>query len=255
MTTELQAARIDRRRVADQILDDLRTQILSGTLPHGTKLPAERELAAQYGVSGPTIREAMRVLTAMGLVDSRNGFGSTVNAQSDTLMSVSISSVVRFEKVGARDVFGLLALLNTYAAQLAVERATAEEIASLRRAVERASAVDDARHGVEELRNFHHILSAISHHPLLAALSRAIVDIQLALAVAYSSERSGSWKTVAGSLRKMRMQIVDALEERDAARAVKLVRAFHERTLELIGAAEQAASPAGRRPPSRRPHH
>jgi DNA-binding FadR family transcriptional regulator len=222
----------------------------------------------------------MRVLTAMGLVDSRNGSGSTVNAQSDTLMSVSISSVVQFEKVGAHDVFGLLGLLNTYAAQLAVERATAEEIASLRRAAERASAVDDVRHGVEELRNFHHTLSAISHHPLLAALCRAIVDIQLGLAVAYSSERSGSWKTVAGSLRKMRMDIVEALEERDAARAVELVRAFHERTLDLIGsasggrrgkasdpeitqlvstlsgepvgAAGRAASRGSRRPPSRR---
>src|ERR1700694_1765254 len=130
---------------------------------HGTWLPAERELAAHYGVSGPTIREAMRVLTAMGLVDSRNGFGSTVNAQSDTLMSVWISSVVQFEKVGARDVFGLLALLNTYAAQLAVERATAEEIASLRQAAERASGVDSVGQGPEPLRNFHHTLSAISH--------------------------------------------------------------------------------------------
>src|SRR4051812_20039760 len=99
MITDQHPAKIDRRRVADQILDDLRGQILSGALPHGTKLPAERELAAHYGVSGPTIREAMRVLTAMGLVDSRNGSGSTVNAQSDTLMSVSISSVMQFEKV------------------------------------------------------------------------------------------------------------------------------------------------------------
>src|SRR3982074_3700471 len=85
MITDRQPAKIDRRRVADQILEDLRGQILSGALPHGTKLPAERELAVHYGVSGPTIREAMRVLTAMGLVDSRNGSGSTVNAQSDTL--------------------------------------------------------------------------------------------------------------------------------------------------------------------------
>jgi DNA-binding FadR family transcriptional regulator len=235
LTTDLQTVRIDRRRVADQILDDLRQQILSGALPHGTKLPAERELAARYGVSGPTIREAMRVLTAMGLVDSRNGSGSTVTAQSDTLMSVSISSVVQFEKVGAQDIFGLLALLDAYAVQLAVERATVAEIATLRRAAERASAIPDVREGVEQLKDFHHTLSAISHHPLLAALCRAIVDIQLGLAVSYSGERSGSWKTVAGALRKMRVQIVEALEDRDADRAVMLVGAFHARTLDLIG--------------------
>src|SRR3981081_4206117 len=145
MTADRPPLTIERRPVASQILGHLRAQILSGALPHGARLPAERELAAHYGVSGPTIREAMRVLTAMGLVDSRNGSGSTVTAQSDTLMSVSISSVVPFAKVGARDVFGLLALLYAYAVQLAVERATVEEIATLRRAAERASAIVDVR--------------------------------------------------------------------------------------------------------------
>jgi DNA-binding FadR family transcriptional regulator len=235
MITGQQPAKINRRRVADQILDDLRGQILSGALAHGTKLPAERELAAHYGVSGPTIREAMRVLTAMGLVDSRNGSGSTVNAQSDTLMSVSISSVMQFEKVGAPDVFGLLALLYSYVARLAVERATAEEIASLRRAAERVSAIDSLGQGSDELSHFHHTLSAISHHPLLAALCRAIVDIQIGLAVGYSADDSRSSKRVLGSLRKARMDIVEALEERDADRAVELVRAYHERTLDLLG--------------------
>jgi DNA-binding FadR family transcriptional regulator len=239
MSAAQQPLNIDRRRVADQILEDLRGQILSGALPHGTKLPAERELAAHYGVSGPTIREAMRVLTAMGLVDSRNGSGSTVTAQSDTLMSISISSVVQFEKIGAPDVFGLLALLYSFAAQLAVERATAEEIASLRRAAERASAIDGVRQGAEELKNFHHTLSAISHHPLLAALCRAIVDIQIGLAVGHSGEDSRSSKRVVSSLGKMRMDIVEALEDRDADRAVELVRAYHERTLDLLGFASR----------------
>jgi GntR family transcriptional regulator, transcriptional repressor for pyruvate dehydrogenase complex len=239
MIIDQPAAKIDRRRVADQILEDLRGQILSGALPHGTKLPAERELAAHYGVSGPTIREAMRVLTAMGLVDSRNGSGSTVNAQSDTLMSVSISSVMQFEKAGPRDVFGLLALLYSYAAPLAVERATAEEIASLRQAAERASALDTIGQAPDELRNFHHTLAAISHHPLLAALCRAIVDIQIGLAVGHAGEDSRSSKKVLGALRKTRMDIVEALEDRDAARAVELVRAYHERTLDLLGFASR----------------
>jgi len=46
---------IGRGRVADQILDDLRERILTGELPNGSRLPAERELAGQYGVSGATI--------------------------------------------------------------------------------------------------------------------------------------------------------------------------------------------------------
>jgi DNA-binding FadR family transcriptional regulator len=239
---------IQRRRVADQILDDLRDQILSGALPHGAKLPAERELAARYGVSGPTIREAVRVLTAMGLVASRNGSASTVTAQSDTLMSVSISSVVQFEKMGPRDVFGLLELLYTYVAQLAVERATPDEIASLRRAAERTAATGGVRDGAEELRNFHHTLSAMSHHPLLAALCRAIVDIQIGLAVEHAGEHSRSWKAVWGTLGKLRTEIVEALEDRDAVRATQLVQVLHQRVVDQIQSSPRAkanASEAG----------
>src|ERR1700760_1900769 len=113
--------RLSRGRVADQIVEDLRVQILSGALPDGARLPSERELAAQYDVSAPTVREAVRVLTAMGLLNTRNGSRTTVTARGDTLLAMSISSVVQFEKATAADVFGLLGTLYSYAAELAVE--------------------------------------------------------------------------------------------------------------------------------------
>jgi GntR family transcriptional regulator, transcriptional repressor for pyruvate dehydrogenase complex len=250
MSADQQPGKIYRTRIADQILEDLRGQIFSGALPHGTKLPSERQLAAQYGVSGPTIREAIRVLTAMGLVESRNGSGSTVNAQSDTLMAASISSVVQFEKMGPNDVFGLLSLLNAYAVQLAVERATTDDIASLREAAERAAPVEGVRPGADHLRNFHHTLSAISHHPLLATLCRAIVDIQIGLAVDYSGGKPRSWKTVSAELREMRMGIVVALEERDAVCAAELVQAYHQRVVEQMQGSQRGKGNAAGSGPS-----
>src|ERR1700751_2046930 len=99
-------AKIYRGRVADQIVEDLRAQTLSGPLPAGSRLPAERELAAYYDVSGPTVREAIRVLTAMGLVNTRNGSRATVTPQGDTLLAVSIASVVQVEKVSGREGLG-----------------------------------------------------------------------------------------------------------------------------------------------------
>src|ERR1700741_3863743 len=96
-------AKLYRGRVADQIADDLRGQILSGALPDGSRLPSEQELAVHYGVSGPTIREAIRVLTAMGLVNTRNGSRTTVTARSDTMLVMSIASIIQFEKMGAPD--------------------------------------------------------------------------------------------------------------------------------------------------------
>src|SRR4030088_1125698 len=121
-------AKLYRGRVADQIVEDLRSQILSGALPDGARLPSERELAAQYDVSAPTVREAVRVLTAMGLLSTRNGSRTTVTASGDTLLAMSIASVVQFEKATAADVFGLLGTLNAYAVELAVVRASDQDI-------------------------------------------------------------------------------------------------------------------------------
>jgi DNA-binding FadR family transcriptional regulator len=231
MTMNQQPGKIYRKRVADQILEDLRGQILSGALAHGAKLPSERELAAQYGVSGPTIREAIRVLTAMGLVTSRNGSGSTVTAQSDTLIAVSIAAAVQFGKMEARDVFGLLGVLNTYAVRLAAERATAEELVLLRQAAEHTAALDNADQAAAELKEYFHTLALLSHHPLLIALCRFITEVQIGLAVELSG---GKLERVAGALYEARIDIVEALERRDGDRAVELVEDYHRQVIERI---------------------
>ena len=145
------SAKLYRGRVADQIVEDLGGQILSGALPDGARLPSERELATHYDVSGPTIREAIRALTAMGLLSTRNGSRTTVTARSDTLLAMSIASVVQFEKMTAADVFGVLGELNAYAVEQAVERATEEDIAGLRR--RRRAGGQDRRRGVGRRRN------------------------------------------------------------------------------------------------------
>src|SRR5260370_35511630 len=115
------SARLYRGRVADQIVEDLRGQILSGALPDGARLPSERELAANYDVSVPTIREAVRVLTAMGLLNTRNGSRTTVTADGYSLLVMSIAAAVQFGNMGASSVGGVLGALNAYAVEQAAD--------------------------------------------------------------------------------------------------------------------------------------
>jgi DNA-binding FadR family transcriptional regulator len=228
------STRLYRGRVADQIVEDLRGQILSGALADGARLPSERELAARYDVSAPTIREAVRVLTAMGLLSTRNGSRTTVTARGDALLAMSIASVVQFEKATAADVFGLLGALNAYAVEQAVQRASDEDIAGLRAAAERAAEIGDVESSAAALLNFFVTLSAISHNPLLAALCRFITQIQIGLAVDLSRETSEEWGRVPRSLSKARMDIVDAVARRDAATAVQLIREYHDKVIKRV---------------------
>lgn len=226
--------RLYRGRVADQIIDDLRAQILSGVLPDGSRLPAERELAARYGVSPATVREAIRVLTSMGLVNTRNGSRTTVTAQGDTLLAVSIASVVQFEKVGTREVFGLLSALNAYAAELAAEHASDEEIARLRTAAEHAARAEGVPESAAALRDFFLTLAEISHNPLLAALCRFITEMQLGVALKVSRGESRDWGQVSSRMNEGRIGIADAIARRDPARAASTVREYHRQVVDRI---------------------
>ena len=226
-----------RGRVADQIADDLRRQILSGELADGARLPSERELATHYDVSAPTIREAVRVLNSMGLLNTRNGSRTTVNANGDALLAMSIASIVQFEKASAADVFGLLGVLNAYAAQLAVDHASDDEIDQLRTAAEQTTRRTDG----ESILNYFVTLSAISHNPLLAALCRLITRIQIGLADELSKKNDQPWSWVARPLDKARLEIVDAIATRDAERAVELVRDYHRKVLKRIQSSPSAA--------------
>jgi DNA-binding FadR family transcriptional regulator len=232
--------KIGRGRVADRIVDDLRERILGGDLANGSRLPAERELADQYGVSGATVREAVRVLGAMGLVSVRHGSGSFVTAETNTMIAMSIAAVVQLEDVGVADLLGVLGALNRYAAQLAVRDATDAEIASLREAAEKLAVIDDVDRTIEALRTFLRRLSEISHNALLCALCRYLVDVQVDLAFEMSRGRLSEWRRIGGGLHDDRLAIVKALESRSAERAAELVEAYTTRAMSLILATPQA---------------
>ena len=225
--------------MADQIVEDLRAQILDGRLANGSKLPSEKELAAHYDVSGPTIREAVRVLTAMGLLNLRNGARATVTAQTGPLLALSLASVVQFEKLGARDVLGLLGVLQAYAAELAAQEASEEEIARLREAAEGTREVTELS-AVEALRTYFGLLAEFSHNPLLAALCTCISDFQVGLATEMLGERPDGWSKIAGSVTDLRLQIVDAIAARDGALSAQLVRDYHRRVVERIQSLPEA---------------
>jgi GntR family transcriptional repressor for pyruvate dehydrogenase complex len=231
---------VNRTGVADQIIAELRQKILGGSLLSGAQLPTERELAEEYGVSGATVREAVRALAAMGFVDVRHGSGSYVTARPDTFAAASIASIVQLENVGAFDVIKVLGLLIGYAAELAAEKASAARIASVRKAAERLASVSAVQQTLADLKAFHRELVKSSQNKLLEALCNYLVDVQAEIGLALAGNSLRSWKQLVGSLQPDRMAIVEALEERNSAKALAVTRAFHEHTLALIGSSPRA---------------
>ena len=94
---------VTRATAADQIIEQLRTQILTGLLPVGAKLPTERELGLEFGVSSPTVREALRALSSMGLVEARQGSGAYVAPNLSRIMASAMGMLMQLENVELAD--------------------------------------------------------------------------------------------------------------------------------------------------------
>lgn len=86
--------RIEPRKLYLQIADQIMDHVGDGRLPPGSKLPAERELATQMGVSRPSVREALIVLELLGVVEIRIGHGTFVMGKAASLETLESAKMV-----------------------------------------------------------------------------------------------------------------------------------------------------------------
>jgi DNA-binding FadR family transcriptional regulator len=231
---EAGAYRRDRTGAADRVLEDLRSRILSGALERGVRLPSEKELASYYEVSAPTIREAIRALSAMSMVEVRHGAGTFVVAESSALMTSAMTAVVELENIDLLSIFDLSETLYLQAASLAVDVASDEEIAGLRAAAERFESATDDDAFAAALEAFLKTLVGVSHNRLLEAISAYLIETQIRLARDAASRVPSAWKKIAGPLAAERLAIADALAGRDREQADEAVRVYMSRGRELV---------------------
>ena len=234
MSAEPGAIPFDRGRIADRIFDDLRDRIARGELARGARLPAERELAVQYRVSGATVREAVRALAATGFIEVRHGSGAYVSAANDRLVAASLGAIIQLEEVSSADILGLLSVLHLHAASLAVEHATTEDIAALDASVEALAKGQSAAELAQALTEFLHALATATHSPLLIALCNFLSELQVRLALDASRQSAPTWRKMTGALANERAALVAALRARSRVEAVAAMHRYQGKAMKLV---------------------
>jgi len=89
---------IKKARVAEEIADRIRVLILDGTLPTGQPLPAERQLAARFGVSRGSVRDAFRLLETIGLLETRHGQGTFARELDVDRLVAPLASILTYRR-------------------------------------------------------------------------------------------------------------------------------------------------------------
>ena len=120
----MEVGQIRQRRLSDNIVEQLETMILEGTLQPGQRLPPERALAEQFGVSRPSLREAVQRLAAKGLLISRQGGGNFVTEHLGASFSDPLIRLLENRPEAHRDLLEFRRTLEADCAYYAAQRAT-----------------------------------------------------------------------------------------------------------------------------------
>ena len=165
-------------RLSDRVADAVLESITARGLHQGDRLPTERELAAQFGVSRTVVREAVRSLVAKEIVDARPGRGLTVSAPEPDTARQSIALFLRGRpETDYRKVDEVRRLLETEVVALAAARATDAERAALNGVCdEMASRLRDLTEASRLDVEFHRQIAAATHNELYLLMLDALAD-------------------------------------------------------------------------------
>ncbi|HET9820724.1 MAG TPA: FadR/GntR family transcriptional regulator [Burkholderiaceae bacterium] len=162
---------VETRRLYRQIADQLRALIAAGEFPVGSRLPPERDLAAQLGVSRPSVREALIALEVEGLVEVRMGSGIYVTALEPTPAKRAAAA----DALGPFDIMRARQLIETELVALAAEASTPALVKRLRAALR--SMEEDIAAGVMPLRGDREFHIALAEASGNAALVRVVGEL------------------------------------------------------------------------------
>ena len=119
---------IKTKRLYEEIVEQIKQLITDGKLKPGDKLLAERELAEQFQVSRASVREAIRTLEMLGVIDIRPGEGTFVRRTGADDIIRPLAMFLAVERSSLLDMFEMRRIFETANASLAAERATQEEL-------------------------------------------------------------------------------------------------------------------------------
>lgn len=171
---------IQQPSIVEQIIQSVKQSIINGELQPGQRLPSELELSRQLGVGRGAVREAMKVLQALGVVTIRQGDGTyIVDGTTPTMLSPLVFAIL-LETNTTMDLFELRRLLEIGYCELAARNATEEDwtrIEAAARALEDYAKTEQVDETVRLDLDFHYAILESTHNPLVIRIGRTVEDL------------------------------------------------------------------------------
>lgn len=212
-------------RLYEQLVQQIEQRVVAGELRPGDKLPSERELAEQFGVSRTAVREAVKALREKGLVEVQLGRGTYITDSTSQAVRHSLGFMVKIgQGDGLIDLVQVRAIFEPEIAAIAASMAADADLQALQKAVDAMdAALNDAERFVEADLEFHLALAGATRNSLIPLLINPIVDL-------LREQRKRIFLVEGGPQRGQyhHKRILAAVQQRDPAAAREAMRAHLE---------------------------
>jgi GntR family transcriptional repressor for pyruvate dehydrogenase complex len=169
---------VEKKRAYEDIVRQVIALIEEGKLKRGDQLPSERDLTEIFKVSRTTVREAIRTLESMKLLQCRQGTGTYVLASSEEDLIQPLAAALFNAKDDIRDIFYTRKIIEPHVAQLAAENATPEDIEKMENILRtQKECIERGENIIETDSAFHSIVAGAAKNRVIERLSLALVDL------------------------------------------------------------------------------
>jgi GntR family transcriptional regulator, transcriptional repressor for pyruvate dehydrogenase complex len=232
-TTDQMFSRVSVDRASQVIVEQIRLLVRNGRLKPGDRLPSERDLCERFGVSRVTVREALRVLEASGIVQIRVGArgGAFVTTPTSDRLGAGLADLISLSPITAADATEARMIFELGILPLVIERATEKDIDELDELVQSGEhALKDGTYTMSHSAAFHVRVAACTHNPAIEMIVQSfhgplLMSLQEAQTAAPLMGRRG--------VREHR-EYVDAIRQRDVEAARAVMTAHLKRTASRV---------------------
>jgi GntR family transcriptional regulator, transcriptional repressor for pyruvate dehydrogenase complex len=222
--------RIERTSIKDLALEQLRRYIQSGAVKPGERLPAERALSERLGVGRSSVREALKVLEAIGLIESRIGEGTFLIAQSGATIGRTIGLSLATWGGAIVEIIGARQMIEIESVRAAAEHATAEEIKALQVELGRMEVSSDnfPAYLAADMQ-FHRLIGRATHNAIVAHITDTLISMLEEAMREGHTDQLPMFAEGSGTHR----EVFSAIARRDGTAAADAMRRHLEFTSEL----------------------
>jgi GntR family transcriptional repressor for pyruvate dehydrogenase complex len=215
---------VKQHRISNQIADQIRALIVEGRLKNGDKLPSERELSTLLGVGRISLREGLRILESMGIIETKYGVnaGSYVSDMGLESLSEKISNILQLSNITVEQLTEARLEISLINVRYFIRNATDQDLEKLEECFKEGERV--LKSGLvtrEKSFAFHHLIAQGSKNPVFIIIHNALMDILLQFLSKFESPRDHSEKMLAD-----RKKILKYLKQKNIKKASEAMKEY-----------------------------